>query len=382
MRVGVIRDDLSAPILLADLEQVSRRNTSVDAPGQVRYLRYATEAIIEATLADPTTGAGATTTGSDISGSLPLTITGSSNDDLRVKTASSAAFVVCTIAAGGYSTIAALVTAINNAFVSAGVSVQAFDGGLDNIVLESTLYGVDSYLETDTIANGSNANSDLGLTDGEVRTMPAASVFQTDIGLPGAIDVSQATIEAVGATTNTNALEPHFDGGLTRGGVGIQDLVAPAFAETGVANDSFLVGMIAGYADAAFNPDSRNPAVSAGAAVAVLEDDGSTDYATANTVPTITAATLDSPSTGDVTIDGTGLGTESGGGTLNNGVIVKFTGAISVRLAQETIIQAGGSVLPTEIIVPASLIAGATTTTTSVQVQVRQLPLSGVEALA
>lgn len=377
MRIAVIRDDLSAPLLLADLEQVSRRNDPVDAPGQVRYISYPDASVIEAALADADTGAGATTTGSDISGSLPITITGSSNDDLKVKTSAAAAFTTVTIAAGSYATVDALVAAVNTAL--AGTGVAAFNGGNDNIVLESLTYGVDSYLETDDVAGGSTANTDLGLTDGEVRTMPAASAFATAIGLPGALDVSQATLEAVGATTNTNALEPYYDAGRTPG---LADAVAPIFAETDVAVESFLVGMLSEYASANFDPDPRNSAVTAGAAIAVVEDDGSTDFATANTVPTVTSATLDSPAAGDVTIAGTGLGKETGDATNPlRSTLVKVTGDVEVVLQQEVIENAGGSVSDTAIVVPASLIPGAATTTTSVQVQFRQLQ-SDVEALA
>lgn len=377
MRIAVIRNDLSAPLLLADLEQVSRRNDPVDAPGQVRYISYPDASVIEAALADADTGAGATTTGSDISGSLPITITGSSNDDLKVRTSSTAAFTTVTIAAGSYATVDALVAAVNTAL--AGTGVAAFNGGNDNIVLESLTYGVNSYLETDDVAGGSTANTDIGLTDGEARTMPAASAFATAIGLPGALDVSQATLEAVGATTNTNALEPYYDAGRTPG---LADAVAPIFAETDVAIESFLVGMLSGYASASFNPDPRNPAVSAGAAIAVVEDDGATAFATANTVPTVTSATLGSPTAGDVTIAGTGLGKESGDSTDPlRSTLVKVTGDVAVTFHQETIENAGGSVTDTAIVIPAALIPGAAVTTTSVQVQFRQLQ-SDVEPLA
>lgn len=374
MRVGVIRNDLSAPILAADLEQVSRRNTSVDPPGQVAYLSYPTVVNVEAALADPATGAGATITGSDISGSLPLTIDGT-NDALMLKTASGDAFTTYDIANAAYSTIAALVDALNTAFGSD--PVRAFDGGNSNIVLESTLYGVDSYLELDTVANGSTGNTDLGLANGDVRDMPSAADFIAGVGLPGGpLDLSQATVEAIGAGDNANALEPYYDAGQY---LGVLDAFAQLFAETDVAVESCLVGMMSGYASAAFNPDSRNPAVSAGAAVTILDDDGSSF---SQTLPTVTSATLDSPAAGDVTIAGTGLGKESGDATDPlRSTTVKFSGAISKTLSQEAIEAAGGSVSDTAVVVPASLIPGATTTTTSVLVQFRQR-VSDLEALA
>lgn len=373
MRVGVIRNDLSAPLLLADLEQVSRRNTPVDAPGQVRYLGFTTDAQIAASLADSTTGAGATITGSDISGSLPLTLVAATSDDLRLRTAPGDAFTVVSIAAAAYSTIDALVAAINTALASTTLNVQAFNGGNSNVVLESTLFGVDSYLENDTEANGSNANSELGLANGSTRDMPAASAFSAAIGIPGGLDVSQATLEAVGAGDNSNALEPHYDAGLTRGGAALADLVAPQFAETDVAVESFLVGMLSELASANFNPDSRNSASVVGAAIAVVEDDGATAFATANTLPVLTTADLDTPGAGDLTITGTGLGKESGGATDPlRSTSVKLTGDGAITLHQEEIEAGGGTISDTSIFIPAALIPGAATTTTSAQVQFRQ----------
>jgi len=212
--------------------------------------------------------------------------------------------------------------------------------------------------------------------------MPAASAYLSAGGFPGGpVTVSAATLAGVGASTNANALTPHNTAGLTRGIPPLQDYMAPNFADTPVAIDSFLYGMISEYRSASFNPDTRNPAETAGAAIGVVESSGNTAYATAHTVPTIGGATLDLPTTGWVTIAGTGLGHENGNGTLGNGVIVKFTGTINVRIEQKAIIQAGGSVLPTAIVVPASLIPGAVVTTVSVRIQVRQR-LSNTVALA
>lgn len=263
MRVGVIRTDLSAPILAADLEQVSRRNDSVDAPGQVRYLSYPTDDALQKAMDDN----GAT-----------------------------------------------------------GVTVAA---------LRAAVYD-------------------------------SATTF----------DVSSSTILALGAWAG---LDADVQASLV---ADIADTVAPQFAETDVAIESFLLGNLAGYRSATFNPDPRNSAVSAGAAIYVTEDDGSTNFATANTLPTVTSATLDSPAAGDVTIAGTGLGKESGDSTDPlRSTTVKFTGDANVTLHQERIEAAGGSVADTEIVVPASLIPGAAASTTSVRVQFRQ-SVSDLEALA
>lgn len=362
MRVAVIRADLPAPIYLADLEQVSRRNDPVDAPGQEGYISIATAAQVASALGNATYGVGATITASAAPTSLTINNT---NKVLRLKTSSSASFTAYTFAEATYASTDALIAAINTAL--AGSGIRAFRAGLA-VSLESETHGVNSYLELDTVGNGSTANTNLNLTNG-ARTMPAASAFLTAAGVPGSsVNVSQATLEAVGSGTNSRALEPFYDAGDSRATV-VADAIAPIYAETDVALDSFLVGNLARFRSSSYDPDPRRSAVPAGAAVDVVEDDGSTAFETANTLPTIASAGL---SGGIVTITGTGLGNENGGGTGGYGVVVKFTGVGAKRIEQRSIIQAGGRVLPTQIVVPASLIPGVATTTTSVRIQVRQ----------
>lgn len=363
MRVAVIRADLPAPIFLADLEQVSRRNDPVDAPGQERYISIATAAQVAAALGDATHGVGATITASAAPTSLTI---GAGNKVLRLKTSAAASFVAYTLAEAAYASTDALIVAINTALTGSGI--HAFKAGVA-VVLESQTHGVDSYLQLDTVSNGSTANTNLNFADGVTRTMPAAAAYLTAAGIPGtAVDVSKTTLQAVGASTNSNALKPFYDASDPRATV-VADTIAPIYGETDVALDSFLVGMLSEYRNVNYDPDPRRSAVPTGAAVDVVEDDGSTAFETANTLPTITSAVL---SGGIVTISGTGLGNENGRGTLGNGVIVKFTGDGGTRLEQRAIIHAGGTVLPTSIIVPAALIPGVATTTTSVRVQVRQ----------
>jgi hypothetical protein len=259
MRIGVIRDDLSAPILAADLEQVSRRNDSVDAPGQVRYLSYPTDAALQ----------------------------------------------------------------------------QAMDD-----------------------------NGATGITVAVLR----AAVYPT----PTTFDVSEATISALGWVANPDPAAT---------AAAIADVVAPQFAETDVAIESFLVGNISGFRSASFNPDPRNPAVSAGAAVYVTEDDGTTDFATANTVPTVTSADYNSPAANDLTVVGTGLGKESGDATdpLRSTVLNLSGAGVNVSVSQEAIEAAGGTVTDTEIFIPAgSGIIPASTAGLTAVVKFRQLVSAGV----
>lgn len=362
MRVGVIRNDLSGPILLADLEPVSQQNASVDPPGQVRYLSYPTVASIEALLSDPTTGVGAAITGGTIT--FPVEIQ-APNNVLRLRTSSSGTYVNYTIAPGEYS-LSTLVAAINAALVGSGI--QAVAGGSDNVILESKAYGVGSYIQNETSANGSTANTVLVLANGSTRTMVSAATILTGVGLPGSLNVATTTLAGLGATTAANALAPTFNAGLARGVEALRDLLAPEFAETDVALESFLTGGLYGYRNAGFNPDPRSPSSTAGAAIAVLENDGVTAFSTGNTLPVIDAAKFNEPGAGDLTIEGSGLGGESGGSTNLLRTTKVMVG--SVVLTQAQIEGASGSVSDSEIIIPASLLPAAAIM--PVRVQYRQ----------
>lgn len=362
MRVGVIRGDLPGPVLLADLESVSQWNPPTEPRGQERYISRPTTDEIEAALGDPVTGAGATLNGSNISGSFPGLVIGVGNDDLKIRvTASPTAFTTVLVPNATYATLADLIAAINTVLPGTGVTARLNVAG-NGLALEADLKGVSSYIENDSVAGGSVANTPLGLADGVVRTMPAASAYITACNpVAGALDVRLVTINAVGAGTNSNALAIVPPG---RGFIAaLQDAIAPQFIETPVALDSFLVGNMADLLSANFNPDPRRvPALTNGPAITVVEDDGFTVFAA--TLPTVATATL---SVGNVTIVGTGLGNPE-----RNETTLKFSGAISKILYQQILEAAGGTVSDTSIFVPASLIVGAALTTTKVQVKVRQ----------
>jgi len=364
MRLGVIRGDLPGPIFLSDLEPVSRYNPAIDPRGQERYISRPSVTAIEAALANATTGAGAVLNGSDISGAFPLTIN-AGNQTLKIRTAASpTAFTTVLIATAAYATLATLIAAVNTALTGTGVTARTNVAG-NGIALESNTKGVTSFLENDTVVNGSTANTPLGLTDGSIRTIPAASAFITAcLPVGGPLDVSTATVNGVGAGTNANALSliPASRGTVAA----VADALAPQFIETPVALDSFLVGNMADLLSANFNPDSRRrPPIVDGPAIEVVEDDGSTPFAL--TLPTVATATLGAPGAGDVTIAGTGLGNAE-----RNETFIKFTGVVKKTISQPILEAAGGSVSDTSIVIPASLIPGATTVTTFVQVQVRQ----------
>lgn len=362
MRLGVIRGDLPGPIFLSDLEPVSKYNPAIDPRGQERYLGRPRAASIEAVLADGMVGAGAVLNGGSAI-SFPLTIN-AGNQTLKLRSASTESFSTYLIPVAAYADLDTLLEAINSVLSGSGFSARV-RAGVATVAIESTNRGVTSYAENDTVAHGSTANTPLTLTDGSVRTMPAASAFILACNpVNGTLNVSSTAVNAVGSGTSSNALAKIPEARGTS--AAIADVIAPRILETAVALDSFLVGNLSDLMSASFNPDPRRiPALPNGAAIAVVEDDGSTTFAP--TLPTVTLANLGAPGAGDLTITGTGLGDAERSET-----VVKLTGTVNLVVSQAAILAAGGTVSDTSIVIPASLIPGAVVTTTRAQVKVRQ----------
>lgn len=366
MRIGVIRGDLPGPIHLRDLETVSQFNPPTEPRGQEVYIGRPSTTEIEAVLSNATYGAGAVIEGSDIAGNFPITITGS-NDDLKVRTTAAGAFTTVLIAQAAYANITTYLAAINAALSGTGITARQGTGSGTRVAIESNTKGVNSVIGIDSTGNGSVANTPLGFGASAIqRTMPAASAFITASNpVNGTLNVSAATINGVGASTNSNALTliPTARGTTTK----VADAIAPQISETSVAIDSFLVGMVSEYRSALYNPDLRRGLPNA-AAISVVQDDGSTAFSAIAGLPTLVTADLNTPTTGALTLTGTFMGTYDSKDTK-----VRVTGpGINKTLYQKAIEAAGGSVAATAIVIPASLIPGATLTTTTARVQCRQ----------
>jgi len=375
MHIGVIRGDLPGPILLAGLEPVSQFNPPTEPRGQEVYLSRPTTTEIEAVLADATEGAGAVLAGGDISGGYPLVIN-AGNDDLKITLTSGGAFVTALIAQTSYNNLTDLIAAVNVALDGVGIAATCRENIAGNgLSVESDIKGVDSYIENDDIAGGSTSNTALGLVDGSIRDMPTAADFITaSLPVGGPLDVSTATLNGVGAATNANALTliP-----VARGTqAAIANALAPKVGDTPVAIDSFIVGDISQLLNANFNPDPRRvPPLANGAAIEVVQDDGTTPFAAA--IPAITSATLDSPGAGDVTLAGTDMAAQGNPNAERDETVVQFIGIGAppggdLVIPQRLIISNGGSVSATAIVIPAVLNPyGFAVTTTSAQVQYR-----------
>lgn len=341
MRVAVIRGDLPGPVFLADLEPTSQLDVPVEPVGQTRYVARPTPTSVGAALS---AYAPATLTGT---GNITLAaVINGGNQTLRVKTSAAASFTAYTVATGSYSTVAALAAAVTTALAGSGVEAIVSPTNAARLVLRSTAKGAGSYVAYDTTANGSTFNTPAGLAAGGANfTVPTAAAVITALNpVGGPVDVSAATIR-----TNVGS-------GLTDTQVaGIADAIAPQFVETDVAIKSFQVGNLAKLRSSSYNPDpNRMPALTPGAAVVVLADDGSTTFTAA--LPTLSNAQVNTPTSGKITLTGTGLGSEAPGL-----VTVKFTTAagVFIKTVQQASIEAGGGTISaTSIVIPAALTTG------------------------
>lgn len=353
MRVGILRGDLPGPVLLTDLEPVVA-DFPVDPVGQNRYLSRPTSAGVATAMANVPASVESS---SNITFNL---VVNGANNVLKVKVGSGA-FTTVTIAQTTYTGIGTLVTAVNVALVAAGLAVVAEQGATNvRIRLKTTaLLGAGASIALDTNGNGSIANASLGFAaDGVTHTVPTAAAVITALNpVGGTLDVSTAT--------QTTQISPAISAGdVTK----IADAIAPKFVDSEIAIKSYQVGNLAGLRSSSFNPDpSRLPALSSSAAISVVQDDGVTAFSSTSYAggPVISGAVF---SGGNLTITGTGLGNSE----LINGVKVKSTNlttGVVMSVNQRTFVAAGGSVSPTSIVVPMTLLTGAAVAGCKVQVK-------------
>lgn len=361
MRIGVIRGDMPGPIALMDLETVSQHNPPTEPKGQERRLSRPSVTDVGAVVDTLPAGLLGTT---DISGGLTIVL--ATNDVLRITTVDGDPFVDVTVAPAAYATGALLAAALQAALDAETVDATARldDSGL-YLVIQSNTLGEGSYIEIDTDGNGSTFNDDAGFNVlGDSFEMPSTAATILALSpVNGPLDVEAATILAT------------VGGGVTAAqSLALADSIAPRFIETDVAIKSFQVGMISGYRSSSYNPDpNRIPALSDGAAISVVSDDG-----TAFTAPltVISGAVHNVPNAGDITITGTNLGNSEVESTVLR--VTSSTGATFNKLYQSTITStlSGGTqgiVTPTSIVIPASLLSSLGVAGSTVRVQYTSL---------
>lgn len=361
MRIAVIRGDLPGPVFLADLEDVSQYNPPTEPKGQERYLSRPTSTSFGAAmdLYAPATFASI----GDIT--FPLVIN-AGNQTLKVRD-DFAGFETYLIPTGAYADITTLLAAINVALGAVGtyVALPLATAPTLRIAIQTVAKGAGTYIEFDSTAGGSTANTPLVFSPGgDDKTVPsAATVITATVPVGGPVDVSPAT------------LRTQIGPGLTDAQMaGLQNALAPLLVETDAAIKSFQVGYLYDLRNAAYNPDpSRLPPITPGAAIAVVADDGTTPFTAP--LPTLTNAQYNVPAPGMVTLTGTGL---AGPGAPNSEVVatrVKFLTAPDARFVDQALITnaVGGVVSATSIVIPASLVPAGVGVGTQIQVKYTSL---------
>lgn len=354
MRVGVIRGDVPSPIFVADLEPTSQFNPPTEPFGQTRYISRPSPTALTYFLAGtyysdtedgaPTVtipipagkfGHGGVPAGVQSSAAVtfPVVVTGL-NQTIMVKNVSTAGYTTATVATGSYATMSALLVAINAALALSGLATAQTDTTGTLVVIQSTIPGVGSFIEL----GAGTFNTLLHFSTSQTFTMPSAATIITALN-PVVVPPATGSINVSAANILSNV-------GASPAAANVANLIAPQFQETEVAIQSFQHGNLAGYLLPTWNPNSRLlPAITSGPAIQVVQNDGTTSFASSASapLPMITAAVHNSPNTGDITITGVGLGNvESFDGT-----VVTVTGAAGtagitapfVKLTQAQIIS-------------------------------------------
>ncbi len=353
MRVGIIRGDMPGPVFMADLEPTSQTNFPTDPAGQSRYVSRPDVTNVTNVM-NANVGAGFSSVGNL---TTPITINGG-NQTLRAKIASAASYSVILIPTGVYSTLAALVAAANPVLAPLGMALEINPVNTARLVLYSLTFGPGSFISIDTTGNGSTFNgataANFGAGGGSFTVPSVSTLITATLPVGGPLDVRATTLRTQLGPALTDAQVSAVAGSI-----------APQFVETEVAIRSFGVGDLHELLSPVYTPDpTRLPALTLGPAITVVQDDGNTLFTAP--LPIITGAVHNTPNPGDLTISGSGMAVAEPYGTLGTTIrITNPTTGAFVRVTQK-IIQATlsggtqGSVSPTSIVIPASLIGGST----------------------
>lgn len=269
MRVAPIRSDLNS-IYLDDIESRTRRNFSSEPAGQSRYIKKPTDSQLLAVL----NGYAFLSVRGTVAGA---TVDTSVNDTLRVRTASTASYTVITVTANAALAKTQLVTELNAAFLSAGLNlVASLQTGSNFVQIDSksTNSGPGAAVQIDSVVNGSTLSTAVGFTVGGVSVtgLSVAALKAAVYPTPTSVDVSSATLLALStfsllSSTKQTALVD-----------AVANLVAPSLVETGSVLLSFSYGKLSKLRSSTFRPGPVRTGYTVGAAVAIVDDDGSTPF--------------------------------------------------------------------------------------------------------
>ncbi len=268
MRVGMVRNDLGRGIYISDVESRVQRNFSSQPPGQSRKVRKPTDAELLSVL---NAAAFLTKRGSDTAATVDTTV--ANGTKLNVRTSASAAFTQVTVTSNAALAKTTIVTELNAAFVAAGLGIVARISGTNQITLDTYAGGPSAYLELSAASpSAGTLHTVLGLVVTAVTGLSVAALKTAAYPSPTTIDVSTATISALSTFSLMSATPQAALVAM------VAEAVAPTFVETGLALLSFTDGVISKLRSSAYRPDGARVGLPTGAAVYVLDDDGSTQF--------------------------------------------------------------------------------------------------------
>jgi hypothetical protein len=269
MRVGFVnRTDLSKGLYISDVENSSQRNFSSEPPGQSRIIRRPTDAELLVPLA---ANAALTVRGSDTNAAVDTTV--ANGTKLNIRTSASAQFTQVTVTSNAALPKTQIVSELNTAFRNAGLGLVARISGTNQLTIDTTEGGPNAYVEISAASPSAGAlHTVVGLaaaaTTGITLAAWRAAVYPTAV----TIDISTATILAL---STFSLLQIADQTALVEA---VQDVIAPEFIETGAALLSFAYGILGKAADSTFQPGGARIGLTAGPALAVLQDDGVTVF--------------------------------------------------------------------------------------------------------
>jgi len=269
MRAGFVnRTDLPKGLYIDDIENTSQRNFSSQPKGQSRVLRRPTDDEVLAVMA---AHAIVTIRGTDTNATVDTT--GANGTKLNIRTSASAAYTQVTVTSNAALAKTQIAAELNTAFINAGLGLTARVDGSNRLIIETTAGGPDAYVAISAASPSTAAlHTVLGLAAAATTGLSLAALRTAVYPTAATIDVSSATILALStfsllATAAQTALV-----------AAVADAVAPSFTETSLVLLSFVNGVLGKAADAAFQPGGTRIGLTAGPAIACVEDDGSTPF--------------------------------------------------------------------------------------------------------
>lgn len=269
MRAGFVnRTDLPKGLYIDDIEDSSRRNFSSQPKGQSRVLRRPVDADMNAILAAT---ALVTVRGANVAATVDTT--GANATKLNIKTSAAAAYTQVTVTSNAALAKTTIVAELNAGFRNAGLGLVARISGTNQITIDTTVGGPGGYISISAASPSVGAlHTTVGLTAATTSGLSLAALRTAVYPTATTIDVSSATLLAL----STFSLLASAD--QTALVEAVADLVAPAFSETSLVLLSFVNGVFGKAAAASFQPGGSRIGLTAGPALAILADDGSTPF--------------------------------------------------------------------------------------------------------